>query len=731
MEGATASLAMAAWTVREGSLRIGDGEAGERIRLAYVSPGYFEILGLRPVVGRGLGGARFGDEGAVPVVLSHGMWQDRMGGDVGVIGRIVTVNRAPHVVVGVAPPGFTGHRTGFSVHAWVPLDSHASLDEGAPDRYDRGAGWLGIVARLRNGAALPRATAEVASTMAGLESAHPTTNADRSPRVLPYHWQGADVVAGGDALLMGAIFAGLSGVALAIVCLNLAGMVFVRSASRERELALRLAIGSSRVRLVRYLMAEALVLAAVGGVLVTAVLWGALHGLSWRSDSPLPASLEVDAGTVALCMGLAMATTLVFGLLPAIRFSRPALLSALKDDSGGGGRRSGRFHRWAASFQTGLAVPVVVVAAGVIQGALSVGSAELGLEEEGLAVWVPMDLAADGYDAEAAGALARSLAAEVRLVPRVVAVAAADGVPLDYEPPTFVGVTPLDGGDAVTVRATRIGAGYLEALRTPILRGRPITEEDGPGSEPVAVMTASLAESLFAGENALGKRVRLTWSEDEAREYTLVGVSGDLAGHSLEAATDHVFLSLRQEPTTKVALAIRASSVDDDLLAAIRDRALALDPELARPAVVPFASLVEDASREFGIWGAFFSLIAALLLLLAALGIYGVVGFTVAGRTREIGVRMSLGSSRGQVLRMVLADALRLGLPGVVLGGLVGIVIATRVMNQMYVDIGLPLVDAPVLAAAAAAALTIVMAASLSPARRAAGVDPMEALRAE
>ncbi|MBW3534045.1 MAG: ABC transporter permease, partial [Gemmatimonadetes bacterium] len=296
------------------------------------------------------------------------------------------------------------------------------------------------------------------------------------------------------------------------------------------------------------------------------------------------------------------------------------------------------------------------------------------------------------------------------------------------------GVYSPESGTNVTVQVTRIGPGYLEALGVPLLRGRPVGTEDVSGAEPVAVVTATLAESLYGGTSPLGRRLTLESGEEDEREVTIVGVAADFAGQAVESPHDHVLLSLAQAPSTKLALAIRAnpaSRANEDLVAAIERVYLELDRELPRPEIARFAAVMETSSADFPIWSAFFGLLAVLLLLLSALGIYGVVAFTVASRTREIGVRMSLGSSRADVLRQVLWEGTRLAVPGLVLGSAAGMAVAALVLNQIFVGMGLPLTGTGAQAAAALASLATVLLASLLPALRAASVDPLQALRAE
>lgn len=359
--------------------------------------------------------------------------------------------------------------------------------------------------------------------------------------------------------------------------------------------------------------------------------------------------------------------------------------------------------------------------------------ADFGVCQECLVVWKPADLGPDGYDAAAADRFARDVVREVEGLPGVETVAPADGVPLDFSQRP-ARVSSAEAGTSATAQVTRVGPGYLEALGVPLLRGRPLGADDVAGAEPIAVITASLAKDLYADVSPLGYRLRLETPEADDREVTIVGVAADFASHSLEAPHDHVLLSLAQEPSAVLGLVVATApgfQAQDALVAGMERVALELDPELARPDVATFSAMVEDHAAEFPIWSAFFGLLAALLLMLSALGIYGVVAFTVASRTREIGVRMSLGSSRAEVVRKVLGDGARLAAPGLVIGSALGVVVAALVLNRIFVNIGLPLAGVGTLTAAAVASLATVLLASALPARRAASVDPLEALRAE
>lgn len=727
---AAGSIQSAGWAIAEGMLRLGSDDPGRQVRTAYVGPRYFDIFDIVPPLGRGISDMDGTEAGPVPVVLTDAAWRSWLASDPEVIGRTVTIDRVTHVVVGVAPRYFRGHRAGQLAQLFVPLARHPSLTPDATERFDRDAFWLRVVARAPAGSSVEEVDAAFASTMERLASEHPETNVDRGSIALPYAWQGAEV-SDVEGLVFRAVFGGIQGLVLLIVCLNLAGMVLVRSATRERELALRLAIGSSRGRLIQYLMAESVTIGVAGGVLVIGVLQGGLWFLS-RNVGPLPVNVAIDATVVGVCMALSLAAALLFGLLPALRFSRMSLVSRMRNDGGGGGGRPGRLHRFAVAMQVALAVPVLIVAGSVTQGVRSMTEAEYGVTTEGLLVTDRLDLTTQAYDPTAVHGLARAIRDDVARLPGVRAVTVSDRTPLDG---TRAGVAAasLETGSTLGARLSRVDEHFFETMEIPVVRGRAFSADDVAGADPVAMLTASLAERLFGGEPVLGRRLTLTLGEgdDATRDYTVVGITDEVAGPFLESDTDNVFLAYWQEPTPALTVAVRATTEDEALTTAIGDAFVTLDPTLAAPTVRPFSTVIENRGRDMPLWSVFFSVVSGLLLALSALGIYGIVAFTVANRTREIGIRMSLGSSRRGVLTDVVRDAVKFAAPGLVIGSALGVLVGQAILNRMYAQIGLPMADARIMVVAAVATLVVVVVASVSPARGAASVDPMEALRAE
>lgn len=713
------------WVIGPRSLRTDDGADDERVSSMYVSANYFQTLGVNVAQGRAFLPQEDDVVGEPPVVVTFDTWKNRLGSDPDVVGRLLTLNRTVHRVVGVAPEGFNGHFVVDRVDLWVPLWEHPRLAAGHDFRFDRSTEWLGVLGRLNEGTNIAQASGALASVMSGLAEAYPATNEFRGGRATSYSKQGRGAE---DWVIIRSIFFALELIALLIVSLNVAGMVLVRSATRERELALRLALGSSRARLVRYLLTESGILAVVGGMLALAVGWGVLRTLESRSGMIIPEGLGLSLA--AQCLGWSLVMMMLIGLSPALRFSRPAILGALKDDSGVGGRRSSRIHRAATSIQVAVALPLIVVTAMVLQSTQLMNRADYGFEPDGLMV-AAIELDTEGYSDEEVEPFMRALRSSVVRLPGLQAVSLADGIPLDYQ--RRGRRVSRVGDDAVWTRSqvTRATEGYFEAIGTPILRGRGFESGDVGGAEGVAVVTESVAERLWPEQEWLGQRIRVEFGWLQETELTVVGVVADVVGNTHDSRPLQVFASHWQNPTTRIHLVVRASSEDAAIRGAIRDAILALDPDLTPPLVVTSRALMEQRNGGINGLSVTFGGLAVLMLLLAALGVYGVVGFAVTNRTREIGVRMALGASRARTMKLVLMDAVKLVLPGIVVGSALAAVASQQILASWYEYFGRSSLDWVVVIGAAGAALAVVLLASSVPARRAAGVQPMEALRGD
>ena len=724
---ADTGMTITGWAVDDGYLR-SPTVAPQRVSTMYVSANYFSAVGVVPAQGRIFNAADEHESSAQPVlVVSHRLWQNRLGADPEIIGSKLTFNRVQHEVVGVAPDGFRGHlspRGASPADVWVPLRGHPALANDIGLRRNRDVDWLRILARLSPGTSLAEANGAVSSVMSDLAKQYPASNEYRAASVEPYTSTGANQQS--DMGIITVIFFGLSGMVLVVVCLNVAGMVLVRTATRERELALRQALGASRSRLMGYLMSEAVVLALVGGSLSAAVVYGGSIGLSWWFEAPVPDALRLNASRIAGCVALSLATTLVFGLLPSIRFSRSSMVKGIKDDAGGGGWRVGRVHRLAAAFQAGIALPFLVIGGLIFTGARTTATADLGFVPDGLFASA-ISVSAAGYADEDAEFFIDGVQDNLRRAGGVTSVTVADGLPLDYN--LLRGHVSLPGDEAQVVAHTRrVGDGYLATLGTPLLRGRDITAGDHAGAELVAVLSESLATQLFPGGDALGQRVASALQGDEQRLFTVVGLTADVATSQMQTSRPQIFVPLAQHPAPRVFVIARASADFQSMSTAFEEAIADLDPGFIRPSVVTGTTLVRANIGDLLEQSTLAIVVAVIALILSALGIYGVVAFMVAERRREIGVRMALGSSRRHIVRAVLIDTCKLTVPGLVVGLLLAI-FAVRQTGLVWYQLGT--VEPLAYGLAIGAALAVSLLASIPSAFHAAAVDPMEAIRSD
>ncbi|HET9373142.1 MAG TPA: FtsX-like permease family protein, partial [Vicinamibacterales bacterium] len=647
-----------------------------------------------------------------------------------------------HVVAGIAPEGFDGHVTGNGqVAVFLPLDRHPRFRTAANDRSQD---WVLIHGRLMPGVSVAQASAAVAAITSSLASQYPSTNENKSGIAAAYHPYG-NLVKSRLAVLQ-AVALTLTGMALLVVCLNIGGMMQVRSAMRERELSIRQAIGATRRQLIQYQLCEALIVAGLGAILALLVLFNLPAIRSLLADSPLPPQvqdiLKVNLPTIGFAAGLCLLTSLVFGLLPAVRFSRPAILSAVKDDVGAGGRRVGRVQRLIAALQVAIAVPLIVLSGVALDRVRATATAELGFAAEEL---YAAPLKVDAAKIADADTRIRGVRDDLARADGVAAATLADGLPLAFRGASVRIALPPDANGApkaVQAHVTRVDHDYLGAMGIPLLGGRGFTGDDRLGGELVTVISKTLADQLFADDagQAIGRRVTVGNDEQSLQTLTIVGVSGDFPTAQMATRREQLLLPLAQHPSQELFLIARAlpGQSPQKMTGTLENAARAFDPEnrgfgIAEdgtplyPKVVTGVWLRQRSMSDFLTQSAIAGVAGSVILTLSALGIYGVVGLMVATRTRELAVRAVLGASRRRVLGLVLFDVVKLVLPGVA----VGVILTAAFVRLNGDNMGLPLSNAEPLAYAAGAAIAVLAAvlASLAPARRAASVEPMVAMR--
>jgi predicted permease len=728
----------------------------------YASADYFETIGVKLARGPGFQGRT-----DAVVIVGYQFWQNRLSSDPEIIGKTIKLDNVPYVVVGIAPDQFTGHLAVQGRELFVPLERYPLLLTDSNARFDRSKEWLHIHGRLSPGVTVPQASAAVAGITARLAKEYPATNALKAGIVERYDALG--VTGRSQFLVLQAAGLTLTGAVLLVVCLNISGMMQVRSAMRERELSIRQAIGASRLRLARYLLAEAVLLASVGGALASLVLFNAPTVLSRLFGQPLPVAfqdaLKVDLWMVAICIGLCLLTSLVFGFLPAVRFSRPVIISALKDDAGGGGVRVGRVHRFTAALQVAIAVPLLVMGGISLDRVRSTATADLGFESE-LLYAAPLELD-PGPETRTAGTVdfrIRSLRDNLAKASGVASATVAEGLPLDGRSrQTTVSLqTEANGAPKlVRVHVTHVGDGYLNTMGIPLLSGRDFGDDDSAASEKVTIISKRLADRLFpnggAGE-AIGKRLTfasfVVSAENAAyvaadtppQTLTIIGVTDDFPTSSMSAERSQLLLPMAQHSNSQgnsvltdeegnriwnLLLIARSAAGEQPakITAALENVARELDPEFRHERIMTGVSLRKNSMDDFLKGSAIAGIAGGVILMLSALGIYGVVGLMVATRTREIAVRVALGASRRRVLGMILFDVVKLTAPGVG----VGVILAAALirLNPEGFGISLSNVESLAYVVGAAIALLVAVLAGLAPARRAASVLPMVAMRSE
>lgn len=707
-----------------------------RVTTLYVSADYFRVFGVPLARGRAFD-ASLDDSptGEDRVIVSDDFWRSRLNADSDILGKSIRINGTPHTIIGVTPADFRGHFHFFQAPGsmvFIPLERHPRLKLNPNLRSDRAVEWVQVHGRLNAGAGITQANRLVSAAMSGLAVQHPSTNEFKGATVEPYVSLGAANLP--EQRRVFAIIFGLAGAVLLIVCLNISGMMLVRGANRERELSIRAALGAARQRLVQHLFFEAVLLAFAGAAISALVLYGVPAAAAWYLGAPVPREIDFDIVNALIATGLCLAVSVLFGLLPAVRFSRPNLMAAMKDDAGGGGRQTIRVHRVAAMVQVGVAVPFLVISGVMLD---RVRTADFGFPTDGLAgTRLPKP---DGDEREA-GFAVRRVRDNLQQAVGVRSVALADGMPIDFDYRLFR-VAAASGQTFVTAHMTQVGENFLETVGAPLLRGRSITADDRARALPVAVISQPLADLLFPGEESVGAEVRVVFDDNRERPFTVIGVSADFATSQLTTERPQIMLPLPEALPPAVQLIARGAPGDEPRLKAALEQALRELgvqplPGVAFPGLVLGQDMVEKSLGDLVSESLAVGFAGGVVLILAALGIVGVVGFMVATRTKEIALRMALGATRLAVFRLMQRDMVRLVIPGIAGGVLLAAVLIRTIEDVMGTPLRLgpdPLgiMEVVIYAGASVIAIVAALLAGFPAARRATTVEPMVAIRTE
>jgi putative ABC transport system permease protein len=717
-------------------------DAPERLQVEMVSASYFPLLGVKAVVGR----AFTADEDRTPetnlaAMLSFGLWQRRFGGDAQVIGKTLELEKHRFTIVGVAPPGFRGQSG--AADAWVTMMAAPLLRYKGVLTNSRNY-WFQVVARLKDGVTLAQAQAEMQRVSEQIEQKYPSPKIFQGqakvPTLAPLQAAKVDpAIKKSFLILLAAV-----GLALLIACANTANLLLARAVARRREFAVRTALGAGRFRLIRQLLTESLLLSLLGGALgVLVAHWGLALLMKFRPNDNAQFwtsytntldffTVELDWRVLGFNFALALLTGLLFGLLPAIQASGANINETLKEGAGGAGFRSLRRMSARGMLIVGeLALSLVLlVGAGLMINSLArLQAVNLGYAPENL-----MTMAAASRTAKPE--FYEQLLARVQALPGVEQASLGSTAPLlGHATITGIGVE----GRAESQQTDQVGVGvhsvspdYFKTLRVNLLKGRVFTDQDRAGAPRVALINQTAAEKFFPGEDPLGKRIQA--GVDPGYETTekfveIVGVVADVRYGRLEAAIEpDVYLSSLQPTDPAQTLIVRTRVDPAAIAAAVRREALALDRNVPLTAIQTMKERVAEVTSRTRFIATLLGLFAGMALLLAGIGIYGVMAYSVSARTRELGIRIALGAQAGDVLRMVLREGALLIVAGLALGALAAWASARALESQLY---NMRATDPLTFGVVSMLLAGVALLACYLPARKAMRTDPLAALRHE
>ena len=736
-EGQRAFTGVGAWSSER--LNLSPGGEARYAEAMWVSGGFFDVLGVRPALGRLLSPA---DDrpgcGSAGVVVSDGFWRREFGGRASVLGARITLEGHPFEVIGVTPPAFFGVDVGRTFDVALPLCSEPVIDAEEPRTVNRKGWWLAAVGRLKSGWTLEQASAQLAAISPGIFEATAPEDYDPTARKQYLGFKlGALPAATGWSHLRSdyttplSLLLAISGLVLLIACANLANLMVARSSARQREIAVRLALGASRGRLIRQLLAESLVLAALGaasGAALAQALTRVLVSALSTGKARLFVDLHPDWRVFAFTAALTALTCLLFGLAPAFQATRAEPLEALKAGGRGitGGRARFGIRRALVVSQVSLSLVLLVGALLFVRTFRNLTSLDAGFRQDHVLI-SELDFTALKIPKEARTAYKRELLERLRAIPGVLSAASARLAPLSgyyWNDDVFVTGAPARSHLA---NFNRVGPGFFRTLQTPFLAGRDFDESDTKASPAVAVVTETFARRFFSGSSPVGKMFTQR-SDGRDRVFQIVGLVKDTKyGDLREEFTPIVFLAETQddEPRLWTRAVIRTDEPLAEIVPAVTRAISGASPQI----VLNFRALkttIEEGLLRERLMATLSGFFGALAAILAMIGLYGVMSFTVVRRRNEIGVRMALGASRGDILGMVMREAAALVGIGLVAGTLLAVAAATSARSLLF---GLQPGDPTTLALAASGLTIVALASSLLPARRAATIDPMQALR--
>ena len=697
--------------------------APERLRGLMGTEGFLEILNGTPIRGRGFRPEEFEPGKGFVVILGHAFWQRVLGGREDALNTSITLNGQPYTIVGIMRPDW--RFGGRQIAAFTPR----SFDDG--ERQSRGAHYLQVIGRLKPGVSVEQAGVELSAIAARLEQQYPNPQKGWSAIVRSLH-----EVAVGNVRPMLLILLGAVGLVLLVACANLANMHLARATVRAREIAVRTAIGADRGRIVRQLLTESLVLAVVGAGLGLLIAYWGISALVTAYPTLLPRSSDIGInGTVlAFTAALCGVTAVLFGLAPAVSAARTDLVETLKEGARTGGAPLKRRLRGALVVSEVALAIVLLVGAGLLLRSFSkLARVAPGFEtDQRLSVRTLLPNPKYSAPGRVVDFYDRAMA-RLRALPGVESVSLTSTVPISGNDEiysiTFEGRPPLPPGQGVSALYYLVGPGYFQTMGIPVLKGRPFNEEDRDGAPRVAIVNDVFVRLHYPNENPIGQRIRMGRNSNIVRE--IVGVAGTVKHYGLtDKDQAQMYEPFAQMPNNGMTFVLKTAVEPLSLTAAVRQEIQAVDPEQPVAATASLEQMVADSTALTRIQSILLGVFAGIALLLAAVGLYGVMAYSVSQRTQEIGIRMALGAHRQSVLMMVLRQALVLTGAGLVIG-IAGALALGRLMTSTLEPLLFQVepTDLTTLVAVSVVLVIVAVLAALIPARRATQVDPIQALR--
>jgi putative ABC transport system permease protein len=712
--------ALAAFT--GGSLVLNNADAPEMLSGIRVSDDYFRVLGVPALIGRTLAPEEFVEGGSRAVVLSYRVWQRRFGGDPNVLGKTMPlVGGGSATVVGVMPEDFK-----YPSYA----DIWTALPRESGELQQRGSRYFTVIGRLKEGVTQAQAQEEMSAVAGRLAQAYPQSNADWGVRLMPLRETLIGKARKPLLILFGAVL-----FVLAIACANVANLLLARATARYKEIAIRAALGASRWRVIRQLLVESVLLALAGGGLgVLLAFWGVDLVLALVPEELRFARLDearVDWAVLTFTLGVSLLTGIITGLLPGLRASRPDLIEALKETGKGAtsGWRLRRLRGLLVVAEVAVTLVLLVGAGLLVRNFVRLQRMEPGFDPQNL---LTMQVAAPRRlygEPEQRAAYYRQMQERLSQLPGVRAAAATSNLPLDWVLNFSFEVEgrSKSPNDSPQADYSSVSPNYFDAMGIPLRSGRKFTEQDRVGSPDVVIISETMARRVFPGEDPLGKRLALNFLEQRV-SLEIVGVVADVRQDVAEKSNLHIYDTNLQRPWLSTAFVVRADSNPQSLTQAVQRAIREVDSNRVASDVKTMEQVMSESVSQPRFYTQLLSVFAALALLLAAIGIYGLMSFAVAQRTHEIGIRIALGARAGHVVRMVVRQGMSLVIAGVGLG-LAAAFVLTRLMQSLLFEVS---ASDPLTFIFVALLLAVVaFIACYIPARRATRVDPMTALRYE